>query len=125
MQIGTPAFIARLEGAAVLLDAFGRRLLAVPMLEVAGIGFGRGDRRAQRDALGRHRLEHLGGAAIAMLDRVGAGADGAHHAFGGGGVDRDEAAGVVGGGDARVELGLGQGRPASARPCPNDSRRRI
>ena len=57
--------------------------------------------------LRRHRLEDVGGAAIAVLDRVGASEDGAHHAFGGGGVDGDEAAGIVRGRDPGVELGLG------------------
>ena len=41
-----------------------------------------------------------------MLDRVGAGEDGAAHAFGGGRMDGDEAAGVVGGRDPAAHLGL-------------------
>ena len=53
-----------------------------------------------------------------MLDGVGAGADGAHHALGGGGVDGDQAAGVMRRGDARIELGLGQGGPARLALAP-------
>ncbi len=60
-----------------------------------------------------------------MLDGVGAGADRAHHPFGGGGVDGDQAAGVVGGGDSGVELGLRQGDARRLVACPNDNRRRI
>ena len=65
-----------------------------------------------------HQLEHLGGTAIAVLDRVGAGEDRAAHAFGGGGMDRDQAAGVVRRGDASVELGLRQGRAARLALAP-------
>ena len=98
-----------LEGAAVLLDALGRGFLAVPVLEIARIGLRRGERRAERDAFVVHQLEYLRRAAIAVLDRVGSGEDRAAHAFGGGRVDGDEAAGVVSGGDAGVELGLREG----------------
>ena len=54
-------------------------------------------------------LNTVGGAAVAVLDGVGAGADGAHHALGGRGVDGDQPAGVMGGGNAGVELRLGKG----------------
>ena len=53
-----------------------------------------------------------------MLDRIDAGADGAHHPLGGGGVDRDQAARVVRRGDPRVELGLRQGGPARLALAP-------
>src|SRR6476646_6666577 len=46
-----------------------------------------------------------------MLDRVGTGADCAHHALGGGGVDGDEPPGIMGGGDPGIELSLREGDP--------------
>jgi hypothetical protein len=97
----------QLERAAVLLHALGRRLLAVPMLEIAGVGFGCCDGWAQRGAAIVHQLEHFGGAAVAVLDRVGPGEDGAAHSLSRGGVHGDEPACVVSGRDAGVEFGLG------------------
>ena len=53
-----------------------------------------------------------------MLDRIDAGADGAHHPLGGGGVDRDQAAGVMRRGEPPPSLGLGQSGPARLALAP-------
>ncbi len=99
-------FHRRPEGAAAFLDAFRGRLLAVPVLEIAGIGFGGGEGGAEGDLLLRHQPEHVLVSARAMLDRVRAGEDGPPHALGGLGVDGDEAARVVRRRDGRIELSL-------------------
>ena len=69
-------------------------------------------RRTQRDAAVVHHLEHFGGAAVAVLDRVDAGEDRAAHAFGGGRVRGGEPAGIVRDRDSGSHLGFGQGGAA-------------
>ena len=89
-----------------------RLRLGRPTVPAAIVGdrVGGGERRAIAGAMLLHQAEDLGRAGIAMLDRVGAGEDGAAHPFRGAGMDRDLAAGGMGGLDrhfisSRVKVG--------------------
>ena len=82
------------EGLAAEPHRRGCRFDAVPAA-IARARVGGGERRAERDPLRRHRREHRGRAAVAVLDRVDPRLDRAPHPLRGRRVDRDRTAGVV------------------------------
>ena len=114
-QMLTPAASAALKAARFWTrPGVGAALSLYPSIEIRGVGLRRRDRGAQRHALPLHKLEHLRGSPVAVLDRFDAGECGAPHPFGGRGVRGDRSAASVCRRDQGLELLEREGRTGLA-----------